>query len=272
MSKSPFDKMSERFTRNLAGFSVAPRFSLEARRRPAGGAARFRCCRWRAPRLRSRQNRFRTQRSGKGRQQMQLLALLRLDGVLCSCCGGGITPARPGAEPSPISWIGTCVNPEDGESFVIAYRDCCGKPSARRANIAMRQRRPGAADVSLPAQQRHHLVLRQCLGDLSLLDRRVGGLEELIVMARRGRLCVSQRDSWCWQRALSLISAPDRPSRSNIERGTGQLSLNCGGCHGFRGVSNPRLVPSLKDLVGYYLRHPKAALICRGCRMLHFPH
>ena len=34
----------------------------------------------------------------------------------------------------------------------------------------------------------------------------------------------------------------------------GDYLLNCGGCHGFRGVSNPKLVPSLKDLVGYYLR------------------
>ena len=34
----------------------------------------------------------------------------------------------PGAEPSPISWIGTCLNPEDGRSYVVAYRDCCGKP------------------------------------------------------------------------------------------------------------------------------------------------
>jgi methylamine dehydrogenase light chain len=27
-----------------------------------------------------------------------------------------------------ISWIGTCLNPDDGRSYVIAYRDCCGKP------------------------------------------------------------------------------------------------------------------------------------------------
>lgn len=50
------------------------------------------------------------------------------DGVLCSCCGGGHHTCPPGAEPSPISWIGTCINPEDGKAFVIAYRDCCGKP------------------------------------------------------------------------------------------------------------------------------------------------
>ena len=27
-----------------------------------------------------------------------------------------------------MSWIGTCVNPADKRSYVIAYRDCCGKP------------------------------------------------------------------------------------------------------------------------------------------------
>jgi len=37
----------------------------------------------------------------------------------------------------------------------------------------------------------------------------------------------------------------------------GDYLLNCGGCHGFNGVSNAKLVPSLKDLVGYYLRTPQ---------------
>ncbi len=33
--------------------------------------------------------------------------------------------------------------------------------------------------------------------------------------------------------------------------------LACGGCHGLNGVSNERLVPSLKGLVGYYLNLPE---------------
>jgi mono/diheme cytochrome c family protein len=37
----------------------------------------------------------------------------------------------------------------------------------------------------------------------------------------------------------------------------GDYLLNCGGCHGFHGVSNAKLVPGLKDLVGYYLRTPE---------------
>jgi mono/diheme cytochrome c family protein len=33
--------------------------------------------------------------------------------------------------------------------------------------------------------------------------------------------------------------------------------LNCGGCHGFNGVSNSKVVPNLRDLVGYYLQIPQ---------------
>jgi len=50
-----------------------------------------------------------------------------IDGILCGCCGGGVHTCPPGAEPSPICWIGTCRNPDDGRSYVIAYRDCCGR-------------------------------------------------------------------------------------------------------------------------------------------------
>ncbi|GBQ27093.1 methylamine dehydrogenase (amicyanin) light chain [Gluconacetobacter azotocaptans] len=50
-----------------------------------------------------------------------------IDGVLCGCCGGGVHTCPPGTEPSPVSWIGTCRNPADGRSYVIAYRDCCGR-------------------------------------------------------------------------------------------------------------------------------------------------
>lgn len=50
-----------------------------------------------------------------------------IDGWLCSCCGGGVHTCPPGSEPSPTAWIGTCLNPDDGRSYLIAYRDCCGK-------------------------------------------------------------------------------------------------------------------------------------------------
>jgi methylamine dehydrogenase light chain len=28
---------------------------------------------------------------------------------------------------APITWLGTCRNPEDGKEYVISYNDCCGK-------------------------------------------------------------------------------------------------------------------------------------------------
>jgi methylamine dehydrogenase light chain len=49
-----------------------------------------------------------------------------IDGFLCSCCGGGVHTCPAGSTPSPTSWVGTCQNPQDGKSYVIAYRDCCG--------------------------------------------------------------------------------------------------------------------------------------------------
>lgn len=49
-----------------------------------------------------------------------------IDGFLCTCCGGGVHSCPPGSAPAPTSWVGTCVNPADGKSYLIAYRDCCG--------------------------------------------------------------------------------------------------------------------------------------------------
>ena len=50
-----------------------------------------------------------------------------IDGALCSCCGGDKHNCPAGAEPSPVSWVGTCINPDDNKAYLIAYRDCCGK-------------------------------------------------------------------------------------------------------------------------------------------------
>jgi methylamine dehydrogenase light chain len=49
-----------------------------------------------------------------------------IDGNLCSCCGGGTHSCPPGSQPSPTSWIGSCINPDDQRAYLIAYRDCCG--------------------------------------------------------------------------------------------------------------------------------------------------
>ncbi len=54
------------------------------------------------------------------------------DGYACSCCGGGAAVCPPGSYRSPTSWVGSCVNPDDGETYLIAYGDCCGKDSCAR--------------------------------------------------------------------------------------------------------------------------------------------
>ena len=55
-----------------------------------------------------------------------------LGGTLCSCCGGSMNACPPGAEPSPITWVGTCHNPADGKDYLISYNDCCGKAVCSR--------------------------------------------------------------------------------------------------------------------------------------------
>jgi methylamine dehydrogenase light chain len=55
-----------------------------------------------------------------------------LGGTLCSCCGGSYNQCPPGAEPSPITWVGTCRNPVDGRDYLISYNDCCGKSLCNR--------------------------------------------------------------------------------------------------------------------------------------------
>ncbi len=37
-----------------------------------------------------------------------------IDGNLCTCCGGGIHTCPAGSEPSPVSWVGSCINPDAG--------------------------------------------------------------------------------------------------------------------------------------------------------------
>lgn len=50
-----------------------------------------------------------------------------LDGQICDCCGGSILDCPPGTTLAPSSWVASCYNPSDGQSYLIAYRDCCGK-------------------------------------------------------------------------------------------------------------------------------------------------
>jgi len=55
-----------------------------------------------------------------------------IDGYMCSCCGGGPSTCPAGTQPSPTSWVGSCINPDDGKTYLIAYRDCCGRDSCAR--------------------------------------------------------------------------------------------------------------------------------------------
>ena len=40
----------------------------------------------------------------------------------------------PGAEPSPVTWVGTCHNPVDDTDYLISYNDCCGKAFCARCD------------------------------------------------------------------------------------------------------------------------------------------
>jgi methylamine dehydrogenase light chain len=52
-----------------------------------------------------------------------------IDGYVCSCCGGTYNVCPPGTQTSLTSWIGSCINPDDNQAYLIAYQDCCGKDS-----------------------------------------------------------------------------------------------------------------------------------------------
>jgi methylamine dehydrogenase light chain len=52
-----------------------------------------------------------------------------IDGFLCSCCGGSQSSCPPGTELARMTWLGTCLNADDGIEYIISYNDCCGKGS-----------------------------------------------------------------------------------------------------------------------------------------------
>jgi hypothetical protein len=58
---------------------------------------------------------------------------------------------------------------------------------------------------------------------------------------------------------LAFTGLPALLRAETIEALTPRASylLNCGGCHGLNGVSNSRLVPDLKDQVGFFLNLPQ---------------
>lgn len=65
----------------------------------------------------------------------------------CRCCrstAADSRPGPPGTEASKVSWIGTCLNPQDGRQYLVSYNDCCGKGSCGECLCNNNEReRPG---------------------------------------------------------------------------------------------------------------------------------
>lgn len=62
-----------------------------------------------------------------------------------------------------------------------------------------------------------------------------------------------------WVFGLTLVGLPAsiRAEDSPVLSPRVNYLLNCGGCHGLTGTSNSRLVPDLKDHVGFFLNLPE---------------
>jgi len=86
-----------------------------------------------------------------------------IDGFLCGCCGGSMNSCPPGTEMSPITWIGTCMNPVDNRNYIISYNDCCGKSSCGNC---LCQRNEGDRPVYNPRVSND---LNWCLGTSSAM-------------------------------------------------------------------------------------------------------
>ena len=266
---SPFDKMSERLTRNLARFSSRRGFLSKARRRPAGGARVSPAAGGADPPKPqcSPKTDFERNAQATDDTKCNYWKYCGSDGVLCSCCGGGHHTCPPGAEPSPISWIGTCVNPEDGKSFVIAYRDCCGKPMCSAGKSCWCDN----SDRELPTYRsslNNDIIwcFGNCLGDLSLLDCGVGRRSEVKRFPQTGQDGGARRRRAKLRIAtlalVGLAGVAGLPAllhaeMTQIPTARGNYLLSCGGCHGLDGVSNSNLVPDLKDQVGFFLNLPE---------------
>ena len=128
MSKSSFDRFGERITRRLAGYTSRRSFISRLGMALAAAPVLPLLPVSRARAADAAKTDFERNAQSKDAEKCSYWKYCAIDGVLCSCCGGGPHTCPPGAEPSPISWIGTCVNPDDKRSYIVAYRDCCGKP------------------------------------------------------------------------------------------------------------------------------------------------
>ncbi|WP_342628801.1 methylamine dehydrogenase (amicyanin) small subunit [Nguyenibacter vanlangensis] len=136
--RAGFDRVTERMTRFLAGRSsrrsalarlggwaaAIPAFPLLPVSRDEARAGTL----LRAP------SPFAAKAQAKDDSKCDYWRYCAIDGNLCTTCGGGVHSCPPGTHPSPTSWIGTCFNPQDRRSYLIAYRDCCGQDACNEMN------------------------------------------------------------------------------------------------------------------------------------------
>lgn len=125
MARFEFDKFGDRFTRGVANRTsrrsllarlgavvvAAPVFPLLPNERKAQAAEL---------------TEFQKKAQTKDDKECNYWRYCAIDGSLCTCCGGGVHTCPPGTSPSLTSWVGTCYNPDDKRSYLIAYHDCCG--------------------------------------------------------------------------------------------------------------------------------------------------
>ena len=130
-ARTTFDKASERFVRQLAGYTSRRSFLSRVGAAVTAGAALPLLPISRASAAAAPETDFDRYAQATDDKRCDYWKYCASSGVLCSCCGGGHNTCPPGTEPSPISWIGTCRNPENAKSYIIAYRDCCGKSACQ---------------------------------------------------------------------------------------------------------------------------------------------
>ena len=96
-----------------------------------------------------------------------------LGGSLCSCCGGSTSSCPPGTFSPPTGWIGTCINPQDKQTYLVMYRDCCGKAICGRCACLSSERempvyRASASDELLwcfgTEEMAYHCTLAALIG------------------------------------------------------------------------------------------------------------
>ena len=122
---SPIDRITEYVTRSVAQHSSRRSFLVRLAGMVTAGVVAFPLL----PVDRRVKNRVKKMSAYQAEDatQCDYWRHCSLDGYVCACCGGTLTHCPPGTSPSPSSWVSSCENPEDGQAYLIAYRDCCGR-------------------------------------------------------------------------------------------------------------------------------------------------